>query len=162
MGIVSAKWCFHGIGAKGTKKPYCARGKLDTGATVPVIPEQEAQRLGIPLRILVSKKEIPDRPKDASGNLLNGEWYMLGAMSVRGKKNCYVDPICVFGQKDRSEPIIGVIPLQAVRTTIRLVNPPEKDSFSCEKPSVLKSVGAATSLTHEVARQVALIKKLSR
>lgn len=159
MGRVEARWCFHGIGPKGDLEPYCAVGKIDTGATMPVIPQKEARRLGILLRT-ITREPMPEHPTDASGRLLDGAWYMLGAMRADGKKNCYVDPICVFGQKGRSEPIIGAIPLQAVGTTIELRE--RGDSFTCDRPSALRSVGAAVNLVREAERQIALIKKFSR
>lgn len=53
MGEIKSKWCFHGTEGKTSTRSFCVEGKVDTGASVAVLPYAEAKRLGVAARKLL-------------------------------------------------------------------------------------------------------------
>ena len=140
MGQIVNEWCFTGLGSRSDQK-YCTRAKIDTAADAPaVIPFKEAQRLGLPIRIVWDKKKPLPALFDGQGRQVPGEWFWLGGMSSR-KHDCETSPVLVFGQRNytRDVALIGNEELQNSNAVIKLSNS-DGDVMYCRNKNVKKDL----------------------
>lgn len=158
MGEIKSRWCFTSVDRR---RRYCAIAKVDTGATAFVLPERQAQRIGVTAVSLGLPDPGPMR--DAQQREIPGAWYVIGeARAMQDEKQCRFSPVVlVYGQRNRTRrPVIGVKPLQDVGATLRLAR--GGDTYECDKTAVRRAVGAALNLRRLAVKQAREMQRALR
>lgn len=119
MGKIEGIWCF--LGKDGEQ--WCDTGKVDTGASDPVLPYRDAKRLGEPVRL--------PPPRLADKRRARGRWFMIDAMKST-THGCMIGPVLVFGQYGRKSVLIGTAPLQKAGADI-VLDDRVGDSMKCRR-----------------------------